>query len=876
MHKLLQRQLKKVRRRSPDGQVSLDILLELVSEAYEENDRDRRRADRTNELMGEELSALNQQVRSEAEAQVGSILDNVADGILVFGGDGKVIRANRAAARMFGATAAVRLEGRDAATLFDAEPGGSFSSGGYVASSATSPLKNGRRETYGRALDGRVLPLDVSVSDLHLEGTRQTVVAARDITERLRIEQTLAQERDKAQAASRAKSEFLAMMSHEIRTPMNGVIGMTELLDATALGGTQQSYCDAIRDSAESLLKIINNILDFSKLEAGKLELDDAEFDLVEMVESVVEMLAPRAAAKGIELVSVVDPGIAELLRGDAGRLRQVVTNLAANGIKFTNVGSVTIEVSIYEEWSDRVGIQVDIKDTGIGISPGDQQRLFQQFVQLDGSASRRFGGTGLGLAICKRLVTLMGGDIGVKSEQTRGSTFWFTLRLSKVRDHVAVRRPARGTDIRGLRALLVESDTRHAELMAGQLRGWGVAVSVVEDANTALAELVKAVASQTPYHVALVDQAVAGMSGIELARTMRLTPALSGIRTVLATGEEPTRFRHPSGRPAYDRLLFKPVRGSDLFSVMVELFASRRRSAARRRERRSEIIPVSSAALNILVAEDNPVNQRVAAGYLESAGHIVEIAENGRLAVDAVAARQFDVVLMDLQMPQMDGLAATQAIRQLPSSASSTPIVALTANAMRGDRERCIAAGMDDYLPKPFGRRHLLEKVVEWGLSRGDRTTDSITAPKLDSTGDRVISKRPRRLSSTELPRVSGPPVVLTPFDPNKLAELEDVLGRDGLEDLIDEFAGLAEDRADRIGEILQSGAEGLEGHIHFVKGASGNVGLVRLHAQAQTALDLLRGGDEATGVAATRVLHVLMTQTCATIRRRPKRKDT
>jgi PAS domain S-box-containing protein len=669
-----------------------------------------------------------QQLAASEHQRAEAFLDQTSEAVIGIDERGLITSFNRAAEQLFGYTT-IEVLGRNVSMLA-ASPHRERHDDYLAAYHRTGERKIiGRlREVEGMRSDGTTLQLELAVTEIVMAGQRSYVGVLRDVSARRLVVTELERARNAAEAASQAKSQFLANMSHEIRTPMNGVIGMTALLLDTDLTSEQRLFAEAVRSSAESLLYVINDILDLSKIEAGKLELEAVDFDFRGTIEDVAGLLAERAHAKGIELLTVIPPEVPGTVGGDPSRFRQILMNLLGNAIKFTASGDVVVRAAVVERGGDDLTIRLEVADSGIGIPDEARGRLFQSFTQVDGSTTRRFGGTGLGLVITKQLVEMMGGEIDYLSVPGRGTTFFLTLRLGS-RDAA---KPAAEIwpALRGRRILCIDDNATNRAVLQQQLQAWGIDVVLADDGPAGLDRLAEAESASRPFDLVIVDMMMPGMDGVEVTRAARERPALALTPFLLLTSFAQRGQEAMARAAGINALMTKPVRQQQLLSSLAQLLGLGPVVSIRPADAAQRQGALATSYAAILLAEDNPINQMVASLQLERLGHRVTVANNGREAVTAFANGHFDLVLMDMQMPEMDGLEATAAIRAHEGSDRHTPIIAMTASAMSGDQERCLQAGMDDYLSKPVDPVALEATVQRWIMTPGTSSGGGVAGP--------------------------------------------------------------------------------------------------------------------------------------------------
>ena len=678
----------------------------------------------------------------------------------------------------------------------------------------------------------------------------EVVGSWQDITQRREMEEAAraARERESlAEQSTRMKSEFLANMSHEIRTPMNAIIGMAFLALKTELTPRQRDYVTKIHRAGQHLLGIINDILDFSKIEAGKLTLERAGFDLEQTMSGVADLIGQKAAEKGLELIVDLDPAVPGNLVGDSLRLSQIVINYANNAVKFTERGEVVIAVRLLARDGDKVLLRFEVRDTGIGLTEAQQARLFQSFEQADSSTSRRFGGTGLGLAIARQLAALMDGEVGVESAPGAGSTFWFTARLEV--DASRSRRRLLREDLANLRVLVVDDNETALRITEDMLATMALQVTTATSGEAAVAAARSAEAAGRPFDLLVTDwQMPPGMSGLELAQALQQMPEPARPHTILLTAYAREGLSKEAARVGVEYILAKPVNASLLFEAVIGVLQLEADSAAAAGGAPAPALAGATdlaavCGARILLAEDNPLNQQIACELLENEGLVVEVANNGREALEMAGARRYDLILMDMQMPEMDGLAATRALRERFTSAQ-LPILAMTANASDHDRQLCAEAGMDAHISKPIDPPELYATLSRW-LAGRVQATDAPPVPATGRTpvGDAVPVMRGAAPAAADMPQ----PAALGVAGVDCTAGLRRAAGKPALyRKLLRTFVRDLAGSVDAVRNALAAGdREAAVRAAHTLKGSAGSIGATAIQADAGALESLLAAGE-------------------------------
>ncbi|GAA5217413.1 response regulator [Corallincola platygyrae] len=760
-------------------------------------------------------------------ARTQSIIENASDGIVVVDSEGEIIEFSPSAETIFGYSAK-EAKGQPLTLLMDA-PFHLPNSPAGTQPQPDSTLHDSVVETVGVRKNGQQFDMEVAISHSQLGDSEIHTGMIRDITARKEAERELTMAKEAAEEATRAKSDFLANMSHEIRTPMNAIIGISYLALQTDLNRKQKDYVNKIHGSANSLLGIINDILDFSKIEAGKMELEQAPFFLQDTIDQVVQIISVKSKEKGLELLIDLAPELPLNLIGDSLRLGQVLINLANNAIKFTEQGEIIIRIAPLSSDDDSTMLQFSVQDTGIGMTQEQMAKLFQSFSQADASTTRTHGGTGLGLAICKSLAELMQGEIWVESEHGKGSTFYFTAQfgLSEQHEKAVAYQIA---DLSEMPMLIVDDSAAAREILYAMATEIGLHADLASSAEEAIEKIRLADTKQTPYQLVLADWKMPTMDGVEMVRTLQQYEALARPpKVIMITAFDRDEMQEEARDLVLDGSLTKPITVSTLLDSIMYAFGREGATAPAQQEHKLDpdaVAPIRGA--NILLVEDNDINQQIAVELLELVGLRVNVSDNGQIALDMLAQADYDAVLMDVQMPVMDGYAATRIIRENPKY-QSLPIIAMTANAMSGDREKCLAAGMNDHLAKPIEPNEVFTALLKWVKQRD---FDTSGLDKQSEGGDK--SETP-----TDVPDLPG-------FDTESaLARMAGSVNT--YVKMLQRFIETEQDSIERIEtEIEQSDTQTAERTSHTLKGLAGNIGAEQLAKAASELEQALRESNE------------------------------
>jgi len=842
LHPVLSRQLARLAldasRPPPDAEAWWG-LIEHVNHVYQQADHERYLLERSLSVSSREMQELYESLRQSSETRLAqerdklrAVVRSIGDGLCAIDEDGRLLYMNPEAERLLGWKEA-ELVGKRVLDLVEVRGAGDPTRAvdetnlhAMVGSGRAYRNEDGRFRRKDRAEFPASYVLNPIFKDGALLGA---VLVFRDSAERKRAAEELRRAKEEAEAANEAKSQFLANMSHEIRTPMNAIIGLTGLLLDSELSPDQRDCIDTIRSAGASLLSIVNDILDFSKIEAGRLDLDHHPFDLRACIEAALDLVAAEAAAKGIDLAYEVKPGTPDLVVGDVTRLRQILVNLLSNAVKFTPSGEIFLWVDAQAFEPGRVALHFRVRDTGIGIPPDRMGRLFKSFSQLDASTTREYGGTGLGLAISRRLAELMGGTMWVESTVGQGSTFHFRIQIQPAPGGQALRIVGPQPHLAGKRLLVVDDNDNNRRILARVTRSWGMSVQAVASAAEALARL----DAGEPFDLAILDVQMPDMNGIALARAIRARSDAEPPRIIVLTSvgwHETVRWDAEEGGGMRLAHLTKPVKFFQLYLALLDAFAGAPPQAAETSPPRAKSDPdmATQHPLRILVVEDNAVNQKVALKLLERLGYRADVAADGHEAIAALRRQPYDVVLMDVQMPGMDGFETTRRIREAMPPPSRPYIVALTAYALEHDRERCLAAGMDDYIAKPVRIEDVMATLYRCRLPQarevfgGDAVDDRPPAPE---------ARGPRPRSSLGAAVRAHLEEMLRPADSAALAEI---------------IALYIEDSARHLAALSAAAAEGdvaaARRALHSLKGCSRNVGAEAFAAACERLEDSLR----------------------------------
>jgi PAS domain S-box-containing protein len=783
-------------------------------------------------VHGEEQRRAAEKASRESAQRTRALINNVVDGIILIDAGGFIVEFNPAAERIYG-YAADEVIGRTLQVLVPADDASYLT----VIAECSAP-RDARasatvvRELAGVRKNGERFELELSVTPTPLDGQIMFTAVVRDITNHKRAQQALINASEAADQANRAKSEFLANMSHEIRTPMNGVLGMTELLIDTQLDPLQRDYADTIRDSAKSLLTVVNDVLDYSKVEAGKLELESIDMDLRDVVEDVARLIAMQAHHKQLHIIAHIDPNLPDRVVGDPGRVRQVLLNLGGNAVKFTEQGEVRIALQVIRSDRQQLEVRCEVRDTGIGIPPERIDKLFKPFSQVDSSMTRRFGGTGLGLSIARSLAELMGGKIHVESTVGQGSVFWFTATFIASAKLAA---PKLKTNLTGRRVLIVEENESNRRTLSAQLERCGVQPTSAASPQAALALIDKAHVDANPFHVALIDQHMPGFDGAKLGGILNADPRHRSLHLVLLSSMGSRGDARRFSDLGFAAYLLKPVTQRDLSDCLALLLGDKLAASATPIVTRHHLRAIRAREQrHLLLVDDNPVNQKVGKALLERIGYRIDLAANGVEALVAWEATRYDAILMDCQMPVMDGYQATREIRAREQGLKRIPIIAVTAHAMAGAAEECLAAGMDAYQSKPLDRDLLIQCLNKFLDTELDIMPNNLEAATSHSTATPQIGQTP-----------PAPARVNVPVEWARIEETADG-DKEFAQELVATFAGSSNEAILQIAAALASNdIATVQRAAHSLKGATGSMGAMISHKLAADLEEAAKDGN-------------------------------